>query len=71
MSDFQAGNICIEVRGLMPVSYRSGGLMWLDFILAIEQILKYHDGFEEDKRMVFLALYQHETGRNGTYTGYA
>lgn len=62
MPDFQAGNTCIEVRVSMPVSYRSGGLMWLDFIPAIEQILKYYDGFEGDKRMVLLAVCQHGTG---------
>lgn len=61
MPDFQAGNTCIEVR-VSIVSCRSGGLMWLDFIPAIEQILKYYDGFGEDKRMVLLAVYQHGTG---------
>lgn len=61
MPDFQAGNTCIEVRVSMPVSYKSGGLMWLDFIPAIEQILNYRDELERSKRMVLLAVCQHGT----------
>ncbi len=64
--DFETGNVCIEIKVLMPVTVGTGSCTWKSFHEAVKQITRHCNNpsvKEKGKRILLLTVCQDGTGQ--------